>query len=84
VSKNEKLIERLTAKPKDFTWEELKRVLGSLGYTEHTGGKTAGSRRRFVHETRPPILLHKPHPGNVLKSYQLAQVVAHLRNERLL
>jgi hypothetical protein len=34
MSKFEKAIARLLAKPKDFTWKELKTVLGHFGYQE--------------------------------------------------
>ncbi len=65
----QKLIERFRKKPKDFSYEELKRLLQYLGYTEKQG---SGSRVVFVNEkTRHKIKLHKPHPGNILKLYQL-------------
>lgn len=65
----QKLIERFRKKPKDFSFDELKRLLGFLGYIEKQG---AGSRVVFVNEkTNHKIKLHKPHPGNLLKRYQL-------------
>ena len=79
MGKHEKLLERLQAKPKDFTWNELATLLGGLGYREVTGGKTGGSRRRFVHDTAPAIFIHKPHPGNILKAYVVRDVVAALK-----
>lgn len=44
MSKIEKLIERLRSNPRDFTWEEFKKVLKHYGYEEMTKGKTGGSR----------------------------------------
>lgn len=71
------------ARPRDFTWDELARLLASLGYSEVPAGKTGGSRRRFVHPTAPLIALHKPHPGNVLKLYAVDDVLRLLTEEGL-
>ncbi|MBI4969706.1 MAG: type II toxin-antitoxin system HicA family toxin [Rhodospirillales bacterium] len=84
MSRKAKLIDRLTSLPRDFTWDELVQVLGHLGYVERVGGKTGGSRRRFVHDPAPTILLHKPHPGNIVKLYALREVVSLLETEGLL
>lgn len=79
MSKNDKLLARLLAMPADFTWDELLRLLRQLGYAEQAAGKTGGSRRAFVKaETGVIIRLHKPHPGNVLKQYQLRQLIQQL------
>lgn len=78
MSKIEKLIERLRSKPKNFTWEELKKVLKHYGYEEMSKGKTGGSRRKFVNQDNTIISLHEPHPQNILKSYQLTIVIEHL------
>lgn len=79
MSQNEKLLKRFLSKPKDFTWSELKTLLKGFGYVESSAGKTGGSRRRFLHEEYGPIVLHKPHPGNELKSYQVEQIITFLR-----
>lgn len=47
-------------------------------------GNTGGSRRRFVHDTHAAINLHKPHPGNELKKYQMTQIITHLKGEGLI
>jgi len=47
-------------------------------------GKTGGSRVKFIHNTLPPIILHKPHPTPVLKIYQLEQIEETLRGEGLI
>jgi hypothetical protein len=78
MSQTEKLIRRLLSVPKDFTWEELSKVLIHFGYFEVKKGKTGGSRRKFADENRNVIVLHKPHPGNILKVYALKQIIAHL------
>jgi predicted RNA binding protein YcfA (HicA-like mRNA interferase family) len=84
VSQRDKLLVRLQSKPKDFSWQELVRLLKMLGYEEAKRGKTGGSRRRFVHKTAAMISLHKPHPGSILKRYQLDQVIETLIQEGLL
>lgn len=81
MSRQEKLINRLLSVPKDFTWEELSKVLAVFGYEEFTGGKTGGSRRRFVDQTKNVITLHKPHPGNIVKQYALREVILHLKEK---
>ncbi len=67
--------------PPGFTWDELVRLLTGLGYAEVVSGKTGGSRRRFVHDTAPTIALHKPHPGNIVKMYVIADVLRVLTEE---
>jgi len=70
--------------PSDFTWEELVSLLTGFGYTLAKSGKTGGSRVKFIHETLPPIILHKPHPTPVLKKYQLEQIEETLKGEGLI
>lgn len=79
----EKLIDRFLTKPKDFTWDELTKVLNSCGYKQISTGKTGGSRARFISFDYPPIILHKPHPRPVLKRYQLEEIINLLRQEDL-
>ena len=81
MSKHEKLVNRLLAEPKDFTWEELIKVLSVYGYTEVKKGKTGGSRRKFVDEHKNIIALHKPHPSNIIKAYAIKQVIAELKEQ---
>lgn len=79
TSKNDKLLAHLLSRPSDFTWEELLRVLRQLGYEALAAGKTGGSRCAFIRaETGVIIRLHQPHPGNVLKQYQLRQLIQQL------
>lgn len=84
MTKIDKLKERLLSCPKDFTWDELKKFLNSLGYEESNKGKTSGSRVCFISKSTSMINLHKPHPKPIMKSYQLKQVIQHLQKERLL
>jgi hypothetical protein len=82
MSQKQKLVERLKAKPKDFTWDELENVLKSFGYQIESG---SGSRRKFFNaKTGDDINLHQPHPKNILKSYQIRDVLTHLKEKGLL
>lgn len=83
MSRREKLVARLKSRPRDFTWDELIRLLRGLGYREAATGKTGGSRRRFVHATAPTIALHKPHPGNIVKMYVIDELLRVLTEEGL-
>jgi hypothetical protein len=75
MSKDEKLLERFISRPKDFTYNELRRLLKSFGYIESGPGKTSGSRVAFINTVSKHIIrLHKPHPGNELKMYQIDQI----------
>lgn len=79
MSKDEKLFKRLKSKPKDFTYNELRKVLASLGYNETQSGKTSGSRVAFINSMDGHIIrLHKPHPNNELKQYQIEQIIEEL------
>ena len=84
MTKQEKLIKRLLSKPKDFTWNELTKLLSAFGFEEVKAGKTGGSRRRFINSDGIVIALHKPHPHNTLKMYQIEQTIEILRQEGLL
>ncbi|WP_370750189.1 type II toxin-antitoxin system HicA family toxin [Eubacterium sp.] len=68
MSKFEKAKERIKLKPKDYTYSEAKALLSQIGFVEYNKGKTSGSRVRFYRrEDQKAILLHKPHPGDVMK-----------------
>ncbi len=79
MSKIEKLIEKLKTKPKDFTWNELLKILNYFGYELIPQGRTGGSRRKFVNEYNQIISLHEPHPQKVLKGYQLDIIIDYLK-----
>jgi hypothetical protein len=84
MTRKEKLIKRFLSRPKDFTWEELVSLLSGLGFEDVSTGKTGGSRRRFFNEEGVIITLHKPHPKNVLRRYQIEQIIQILQEEELL
>ena len=84
MGKKEKLIKRFMSIPKDFTCDEAKSMLISLGYSLRNKGKTSGSRVIFMSDGRKPLLLHKPHPGNIMKEYTLRQLLHDLKEEGLI
>ena len=75
----EKLRERFLRMPSDFTFEELQRLLEGYGYEKCDKGRTSGSRVIFKNGAKRPIMLHKPHPGNIVKHYAMKQVYDDLK-----
>lgn len=78
MARSEKLIRRLKKIPKDFTWDELTKVLNHFGYFEVPTNKTGGSRRKFSNDKKEVIALHKPHPQNNVKPYVIRLVLKKL------
>jgi hypothetical protein len=82
MSKQEKLFRWFLSKPKDFTYDELKTLLSGMGYEEISSGKTSGSRVAFYNESLHHVIrLHKPHPKNILKHYQLDLIEKELKTK---
>ena len=75
----EKLRNRFLKMPSDFTFDELQRLLEGFGYEKSNKGKTSGSRLIFKNGAKRPIMLHKPHPGNIVKEYAMKQVLEDLK-----
>jgi hypothetical protein len=85
VSKIEKLIQKFKNYSKDFSYDELRKILKHFGYEEISTGKTSGSRIAFYRKTtRHIIRLHKPNPKPVLKNYQVHLLIEELKNQNLL
>lgn len=80
----EKLRERFLKMPADFTFDEMQRLLESYGYEKSNKGRTSGSRIIFKNGNKRPIMLHKPHPGNIVKEYAMKQVMEDLREAGLI
>lgn len=75
----EKLIERFKSLPSDFAFDELERLLKCFGYEKSNKGKTSGSRIIYKNSDKRPIMIHKPHPGNIIKTYALKQILNDLQ-----
>ena len=84
MSRLEKEIDRLKSKPKDYTYDEAKGLLNKLGFFENNKGKTSGSRVEFKDSYGRKVTLHKPHPSNVIKIYQINKIVKDLKEWRLI
>ena len=85
MGQKEKLLERFRTRPKDFTIDELIRLLGYLNFVLNNKGKTSGSRLLFKNDQCSlKIMIHKPHPGNELRDYQIKQILALLEQEGLI
>lgn len=84
MSKRDKLKARFSSQPRDFTWSELVRLLTSIGYVLDNKGGASGSRVEFWGEGLPIISMHKPHPDNTLKHYQMKQIYTLLKEASLI
>jgi len=85
MGRQDKLLSRFLLKPRDFTFGELKKLLKGFGYREIRSGRTAGSRVAFYNpDFRHIIRLHRPHPDNTMKKYQLDYVEEELRSRGVL
>lgn len=80
MSKAEKLLKRFLSKPKDFTIDELRGLLKSVGYEEIKTGKTSGSRVTFYNSGLDDMIkFHKPHPSSIMKRCYLREIERRLR-----
>lgn len=84
MSKKEKLIKKLKSKPKDFTYDELKTILNYLEFFESNKGKTSGSAVEFKDRFGRKIVLHKPHPSNIIKLYKMNEIIDLLEEWRII
>jgi HicA toxin of bacterial toxin-antitoxin, len=84
MARQTSLLARFRQHPADFTWDELVRLLRSFGFEVESKGRTSGSRVRFARTGYPPINLHRPHPGSIVRRYQLRELQKFLIAERLL
>ena len=69
MSSLEKAKARLRNLPRDYSYNEARQLLTRLGFEERTQGKTSGSRIGFYRARDDAIiLLHKPHPKNIMSA----------------
>lgn len=79
MSKFEKAKTRILNKPKDYTYTELKYLLNQLGFEEFLKGKTSGSKVKFYRKKDGRVLLlHKPHPGDIMTPGAVKDIVNYL------
>ena len=84
MSQKEKLLAKLLNNPKDFTFKETTTLLNHFGYKEAASGKTSGSKVIFANDKNDYIRMHKPHPRNILKAYQVNNLITDLIERGLL
>ena len=80
MSRLDKAKERLKSIPKDYTYSEARTLLSQLWFTESMKGKTSGSRVKFYREADgESILLHRPHPSNVMSIGNIRDLAEYLK-----
>ena len=84
LSRRDKLLGRFLSRPKDITFEETTTLMKHYGYYITGGGKTGGSRVSFTDGKGDYIRIHKPHPSNILKLYQVDDIITALSERGLL
>ena len=85
MSKKDKLIAKLKAQPRTFTFDDAESLLSYFSYTRSNKGRTSGSRIMFKSEIyKTKIILHKPHPRKGLLEYHVKQLIEQLEKEGLL
>ena len=83
MSTKDKLIERFLTLPRDFSFDELTRLLGGFGYTLSNKGSTSGSRVSFD-KGNESLTVHRPHPENTVGKGVLKSVKSYLETKGLL
>ena len=74
-SNQRKSLQRLFKVPADFEFTELCTLLQGFGYAESQGSASSGSRVYFHHpDTEDILMLHRPHPGNIMQREAVKQV----------
>lgn len=79
MAKHDKTLAKLQRSPpaSDLKWNDLKSLLGSLGYVMLKG---SGSRRKFYNEERNLLIsCHEPHPQPDVDRGCAADIIEHLR-----
>lgn len=83
MSQKEKLMQKLK-NSKSLTFKETETLLKQLGFSKSDKGRTSGSRVAFISRENGVIIMHKPHPDNALREYQIKQLRDMLEKEGLI
>ncbi len=77
MAKVNKLLDKFLDIPvrSDLTYKELETLLIKFGFEKIEG---SGSRVKFIKDNTP-IMIHRPHPENILKRYVVKQLQEILR-----
>lgn len=85
MSKFSKAKKRILSVPSDYTYGEIKYLLGKLKFYESNKGKTSGSRVKFYRESdQKVIMLHKPHLGDIMDKGAVEDIVRKLKEWEVL
>lgn len=85
MTKKDKLINRFKRLPKDFTFDEMIRLFAGFGFDLEQKGNTSGSRILFINRNeKMRYIMHKPHPGNIIKSYVMKAVKQYLEQNKFI
>ena len=76
--KRDKLLATIFAH-RTVRFDDVVTLLTGLGF--EYDGSAEGSRVRFIADDGDHFTIHRPHPGNELKKYQLAEVRAFLERQ---
>jgi hypothetical protein len=84
MTKRDKLLARLLLRSHDITFDEAVAILKRFGYIQRASGKTGGSRVAFSSDDGDHFRMHKPHPDQVLKPYQVTQLLDFLKERGMI
>lgn len=82
MSTKEKLLCRFRSLPNDFTFDEVVRLFSYYGFELSNKGGTSGSRVAFV-KGDASFMMHRPHPGNVVKKGVLKGIYEYLNSKEI-
>lgn len=74
MAKFEKLRARFLSEPADFTWMELVRLLDGCGFNLDETGNGSRCKFTFKDDASLVILVHRPHPTQIIKRYIMKQI----------
>jgi hypothetical protein len=83
MNRQDKLLKRFYNLPRDFTFAEMQSLFAHFGFHQENKGATSGSRIIFVNSDNDDrYIMHKPHPGNIIKGYVMRQVLTFLKAKK--
>ena len=81
MNKRAKLVKRFSSQPRDFTFEEANLLFQGYGFELDNKGSTSGSRVRFYNPVdKTSYVMHKLHPGNIIKGYMMRDILHFLED----
>lgn len=80
MSTRDKAKKRIAEIPNNYTFAEVRFLLGKLGFQEYNKGKTSGSRVKFYRESDQRVFMfHKPHRGDSMDRGAVEDLVRKLK-----